>query len=224
MPTRSDRRVSGEQTDPVSIDNRAAPTIRPPHIVMTDPIRTFVACELPREIRSAIGQIQQNLKQSRLRLKWVRPENLHLTLAFLGEVEAERIEAISGVVRTAARGYAPLLICAKGIGVFPGMRRPRVLWVGIGGQRQELTQLQAAVAGGLAAVGFPREKRPFKGHLTIGRVKAAVDTRRLGEALATYADFESAGFTIDQVVVFRSQLRPDGPVYTRLSTATLNPH
>ena len=87
-----------------------------------------------------------------------------------------------------------------------------------------MTQLQAAVAGGLAAVGFPREKRPFKGHLTIGRVKAAVDTRRLGEALATYADFESAGFTIDQVVVFRSQLRPDGPVYTRISTATLNPH
>ncbi len=192
--------------------------------MMTDQIRTFVACELPREIRSAIGQIQENLKRYRLRLKWVRPENLHLTLKFLGDVSVERIEAIADAIEDAARDMAPLSLSAKGVGVFPGIRRARVIWVGIGGQPLQLGQLQAAVADALDEVGFPKEKRPYKGHLTIGRIKAAIDSRQLAEALTATCDFESDSFSVDEVVLFRSQLRPEGPTYTRLRTVKLNPH
>ncbi len=191
--------------------------------MMTDHIRTFVACELPREIRSEIGRIQENLKHRQLRLKWVRSENLHLTLKFLGDIPVESIEPIAAAVGEAVRSYAPMSLSARGIGVFPGIRRPRVLWIGIGGEFPLLARLQASVADGLAEVGFPVDKRPYKGHLTIGRVKAAVDSRRLTEALAEFSDFETAPFRVDEVVVFRSQLKPDGPVYTRLRTVKLDP-
>jgi 2'-5' RNA ligase len=192
--------------------------------MMTDQIRTFVACEIPREIRSDIGHIQENLKRRRLRLKWVRPENLHLTFSFLGEVPVERLETIAASIGRAAEDVAPLSLTAKGVGVFPGIRRARVVWVGIGGQHRRLLALQAAVAGALAGVGFAQEKRPYKGHLTIGRVKSAIDPRRLAEALTEFSDFETASFVVDAVVVFRSQLRPDGPVYTRLHTVQLEAH
>jgi 2'-5' RNA ligase len=192
--------------------------------MMTDQIRTFVACELPREIRFEIGHIQENLKHRRLRLKWVRPENLHLTLKFLGDVPIERIDTIADAIGKAACDAAPMSLSAKGIGVFPGIRRPRVLWVGIGGQFSQLGRLQAAVAGELADVGFPAEKRPYKGHLTIGRIKAAVDSRQLAAALTELSDFETASFRVDEVVLFRSQLKPDGPIYSRLRTVKLDPH
>ena len=198
--------------------------IRPLHIMMTDHIRTFVACELPREIRSEIGQIQEDLKHRRLRLKWVRPENLHLTLKFLGDVSTGQIDTIVAAIEKVARAFMPISLAAKGIGVFPGIRRPRVLWVGIGGQFPQLGQLQATVADELARAGFPAEKRPYKGHLTIGRIKTAVDPRQLAAALTEYADFETTAFTVDEVVLFRSQLRPDGPVYTRLRNVTLKAH
>jgi 2'-5' RNA ligase len=192
--------------------------------MMTDQIRTFVACEIPREIRSDIGQIQESLKRRRLRLKWVRPDNLHLTLRFLGEVPAERLETIAAAIGKAAQYVEPLSLTAKGIGVFPGIRRARIIWVGIGGQHRQLLALQAAVADALAGVGFSQEKRPYKGHLTIGRVKSAIDPRQLAEALTEFSGFETASFVVDAVVVFRSQLRPDGPVYTRLRTVKLEAH
>jgi 2'-5' RNA ligase len=192
--------------------------------MMTDHIRTFVACELPREIRSEIGSIQENLKHRRLRLKWVRWKNLHITLKFLGDVPVERIGPIADAIGEAARNFAPMSLSAKGIGVFPGIRRPRVLWIGIGGELSQLVRFQGAVAGGLAEVGFPADKRPYKGHLTIGRIKAAVDSRQLAEALTEFSDFETAPFRVDEVVVVRSRLKPDGPVYTRLRTVTLDPH
>ncbi|KPJ76485.1 MAG: hypothetical protein AMJ54_11585 [Deltaproteobacteria bacterium SG8_13] len=191
---------------------------------MTDQIRTFVACELPREIRSEIGQIQENLKQRRLRLTWVRPDKLHLTLKFLGDVSIDRVETIADAVGKAVREFSPISLSAKGIGVFPGIRRARVLWVGIGGEFLQLGQLQAAVSGGLAGVGFPAEKRPYRGHLTIGRIKAAVDPRQLADALTEFSDFETASFQVDEVVLFRSQLKPDGPIYTRLDAVKLYPH
>lgn len=209
---------------PASTKTGPQGTIRAPHIMMTDQIRTFVACEIPREIRSEIGQVQENLKRRRLRLKWVRPENLHLTLRFLGDVPVEHLETISAAIGKAARSGDPLSLSIKGIGVFPGVRRARVLWVGIGGQRRQLLQLQEAVADALTGVGFPPEKRPYKGHVTIGRIKSTVDFRRLADALAEFSGFETASFPVDAVALFRSRLRPDGPDYTRLHTAALGPH
>ena len=198
--------------------------IRTVHIEMTDRIRTFVACELPREIRSDIGRLQEELRRRRLRPKWVRPENLHLTLRFLGEVSVERIQPIAAAIENAARGFGPLSLSAKGIGVFPGVRRARVIWVGIGGQFLQLEKLQAAVADELDAAGFPADNRPYKGHLTIGRIKKGIDARLLAESLTEFAEFETAAFTVDEVVLFRSRLNPEGPVYTRLRTIKLDTH
>lgn len=191
--------------------------------MMTDTIRTFVACELPREIRSEIGHIQESLKRRRLRLKWVRPENVHLTLQFLGDVSTGRIEAIAAAIGQAARAFGPLTLSAKGIGVFPGIRRARVIWVGLGGQLPQLRQLQAAVADGLSGSGFAADKRPYRGHLTIARIKGGIDPRQLAEALTQLSDFETPSFEVAEVILFRSQLRPDGPNYTRLWTVKLDP-
>ena len=147
-----------------------------------------------------------------------------MTLKFLGDVATGQIETIATAIEKAARGFAPLSLSARGVGVFPDIRRARVFWVGIGGQFRQLGQLQAAVADGLARVGFPAEKRPYKGHLTIGRVKQAVDSRQLAAALTEFSGFETKRFTVDEVVLFRSQLRPDGPIYSRLKTVTLEAH
>ena len=147
-----------------------------------------------------------------------------MTLKFLGDVSIERFDTIAAAIENAVRAFSPLSLSATGIGVFPGIRRARVLWVGIGGQFLQLAKLQAAVADGLAGCGFPVDKRPYKGHLTIGRIKTAIDSRQLAEALTQFSDFETAAFEVDEVVLFRSQLKPDGPVYTRLRAVKLDPH
>jgi 2'-5' RNA ligase len=188
---------------------------------MPDTIRTFIAVEIPENITSGIRELQQGLKDYGIDIRWIRPENIHLTLKFLGDVEAADIDKISGAISKTVDGVASIPLKAKGVGVFPGIKSPRVLWVGLTGQLELLINLQKTLDEKLKGIGFPTEKRPFKGHLTIGRIKAKMDTKKLGGALITFRNFESETFIADKIILFKSELKPQGAVYTNLVSESL---
>lgn len=112
-------------------------------------------------------------------------------------------------------------LCAKGIGVFPGIKRPRVVWVGVSGQIESLLGLQKRLEEALEVLGFEKEKRPFNGHLTLGRIKGRIDPKRFGDALKKYVGFTSETFYADKVILYKSELKPKGAVYTKLANLLL---
>ncbi len=183
---------------------------------MPESIRTFIAFELPEHVLSAIGKIQEDLKSYKFKIKWIRPESIHLTLKFLGNIDPATVEQIERVLGGTVKSYAPFSIQARGLGVFPGLKRPRVLWIGITGQIDRLIGLQQNLDKDLRAIGFPGDKRPFKGHLTLGRVKGGIDANRIHSVLTKYNEFEAEPFTVGPLILYKSDLHPTGAVYTKL--------
>ena len=188
---------------------------------MSDTIRAFIAIELPEEIIAFIRKIQEGLRSYGFKARWVRPKNIHLTLKFLGDINSAEIKKAGDAIISAASENASMSLGAKGIGFFPGVKRSRVIWTGIAGQTRELADLQKTLDGKLDTVGFPKEKRPFKGHLTIARIKRKIDARRLVDAMKEFGRFESKTFIADEVVLFKSELKPSGAVYSKLMSAAL---
>lgn len=189
---------------------------------MSKTIRTFIAIEIPKTIISKIRELQEGIKAYAFKIRWVRAENIHLTLKFLGDVEEVKINEIAKAVFKTVEGYSPISLQARGIGVFPGVKRPRVLWVGLTGQLEALVRLQKTLDENLMALGFSREERPFKGHLTMGRIKDKVDVKKFGDALMAFRSFESETFTAGQVILYKSELKPSGAVYTELASASMS--
>lgn len=182
---------------------------------MSNTIRAFIAVEIPEKIISSIGKVQERLKDHKLKVRWVRPKSMHLTLKFLGHIPEEDTEKVGGVLLETVKGYSPLSLKAKGMGVFPGIKRPRVIWVGFAGQLETLVRLQKTLDEKLETIGFPREKRPFKGHLTLGRIKTRIDPKKFGDVLRTFSIFETETFTADRIILYQSDLKPSGAVYTK---------
>ncbi len=196
-------------------------------------IRTFVAVELEEPLRAAIGRAQAALRD-RLdralrqaapgaRIQWVRPDSIHVTLKFLGEIEEGRVAAIGEALERLAAGLAPLAVEVGGLGVFPDARAPRVLWLGLSGQVDALVRLAAAVDAALHTLGFPREERPFAPHLTLARVKDGQrDVGRALEACGALGQPAQAGpLPVRAIALMKSELRPSGALYTRLHEAVL---
>ncbi len=188
---------------------------------MTDTIRTFIAFQLPEKTILSIRRVQEDIKTCKFKIRWVKPENIHLTLKFLGNIHVSAIEKIKGALLEAVKGVDSIPLAIKGIGSFPGIRRPRVLWMGLGGGREILFQFQARIENEMAKLGFPREKRKFKGHLTLGRIKSKVNPMSFSKALIRYSAFESETFFADSVILFQSELKPEGAVYTKLANVPL---
>jgi 2'-5' RNA ligase len=179
-------------------------------------MRTFIAFKLPDNILESIGGIQKELKNRGLRLKWVNPENIHLTLKFLGDVSRDRIDSIESAITMSVEGLQPFSLFAGGIGVFPNVSRPRVVWVGIDGEIDTLALLQKRIDENLVKIGFHPEKRTYKGHLTIGRIRKAPNPELLKTRLREFFDYATEPFQADEVILFQSDLRPEGAVYTCL--------
>lgn len=188
---------------------------------MTDTIRTFIAFELPGHIVRLAEALQQDLKNAGLKLSWVQPRNIHLTLKFLGNVSKEHIDGIPLAMQKASQGRPPMVLTVQGMGVFPGLRRPRVMWIGLGGETEALIQLQVALDTGLADLGFEKEKRPFKAHLTLARMPDRVDAGLVLRAIEAKGDFISKPFACNELVHFQSDLQPRGAVYTPLAKVLL---
>jgi len=189
---------------------------------MAEMIRTFVAVDLPDTVAASIRVLQNELRDQKFKIKWVRTDNLHLTLKFLGDTRADRIAVVNQALENAAAMGSPMTLGARGLGVFPGIRRPRVVWVGIDGDVDTLMRLQQAIDGTLASAGFPPETRSFKAHLTIGRVKGRVDTGRLLEVVQHYQRYRSESFQIKRFGLIQSDLKPQGPQYSYLAKYDLS--
>lgn len=188
---------------------------------MQQTIRTFIALELPPAVTSLLQKAQQELKRLKIRARWVRPENIHLTLKFLGDINPDHIDKIGVAMVGAAIESPPVTLTVRGIGVFPGIKRPRVIWMGLGGDIRSLLALQSRLEQELAGAEFPKGKRSFKAHLTLGRIKQAVNPAVIRQMISEYASLQSDEFTCDQVFLFKSDLKPSGAVYSKLKQTNL---
>lgn len=178
-------------------------------------IRTFIAISVPEQVKEKISDLQRKLKTRGGHIKWVRPQSMHLTLKFLGDVEESKIDAIAESVREAVSTQKPFTISVSGTGVFPHPGRPRVLWVGVEQGRETLTLLADNIDRSFTALGFKPEKRKFSAHLTLGRVKSLKnidDTLRVMNA----TEFQGGSFRTEELMVMKSELRPEGAQYTTL--------
>lgn len=184
---------------------------------MAETIRTFIAIELPPTVQQGLARVQERLKRDRLAVRWVAPEKIHLTLKFLGEIPAAQAAAVGETCAQVAAAAQPFELEAVGLGAFPNPRRPRNVWVGLTGDMEPLRRLHAELEGALAGLGFPPEGRPFHPHLTLGRTQNRArpdEIRSLGQAVSS-SDIASLGrWQVKQIVVMRSDLRPQGPLYT----------
>ena len=183
-------------------------------------VRAFVAIELNARVREALAQAAADVRRvADMRVRWVKPEAIHLTLAFLGEIAGERVAVAAQAMEAAARLSGPFAMELGAVGGFPSLQHPRVLWVGITGG-DALVALQLDMALHLRSEGFVLEDREFSPHLTLGRV---VDGgRAVAVALArTPPASPHAGQMARRVTLYQSDLRPDGAVYTALAVAVL---
>jgi 2'-5' RNA ligase len=172
---------------------------------------------LPAFLIGNLETLQEKLKRFGMPVRWVRPGSIHLTLKFLGDIDQNTVGPISRALSAAVAGWRPLTLGVGGVGVFPGIKRPRVIWAGLREDTPGLLRLQASVEAGLETVGFAREQRPFKAHLTLGRVKGRIAPAQLLEAVEAFSDFRTGQFEVDGVTLFKSDLKPTGAVYTRLA-------
>jgi 2'-5' RNA ligase len=186
---------------------------------MDPTIRSFIAIDLPDSVRRRIETLVQKLRESDAQVGWVRVEGIHLTLKFLGNVAPESIEQIQPVLADIALQTAPIRIEPAGCGAFPTIKSPRVIWVGLTGQIGPLAELAQRVETAMASCGFKPEDRPFKPHLTLGRVKGRQRLQALQEILFAHRDFMAEPFDAAEVVLYKSDLRPDGARYTPLFKA-----
>ena len=188
-------------------------------------IRSFIAIELPGELKSGLSQLQAQLKAAgHAPVKWVDPYSSHLTLKFLGNIAADRVDEITRVMEAAAREISPFRLEVGGLGAFPNLRRVQVVWVGVGGEVEQLGQLQRSIESGLAPLGFAPESREFRPHLTIARLRerASLDEQQSFGQLIGSTGFETVyRFGVDSVNLMRSQLTREGAIYTRISSARL---
>ena len=182
-------------------------------------LRLFVAIELPAEVRQALLRVQDDLRRAGAdRLRWVRPEGVHLTLKFLGEVAAERVDAVEAALRSAIEPFELRLRLAT-LGGFGGARL-RVVWVGLEGDVEPLAALAEQIERALTPLGFPRERRPFAAHLTLARVPDATprdERERLASLLRRTSRPPMPSMVAKEVSLMRSVLGQGGAVYTRLT-------
>ncbi len=182
-------------------------------------LRTFVAIEIPNNAKEQIAAVQSELKRHGDRVSWVKSTNIHLTLKFLGDVEESLIDSIGNKVQTAAEKSAPFSADIADVGAFPNLRRARVLWAGVNGGEIELRDLVRNLENELNDVGFPKEKRKFNPHLTIGRVKSPLSPHFM--AWIKQLEFNAGTLPGKEIVFMRSELKPTGAVYTPLCKVRL---
>ncbi len=175
-------------------------------------IRAFIAIDLPAEVKQALGDVAAALAAGvpRGAVRWVRPEQIHLTLRFLGDTPIDRLPALAAALDDVAGRHSPFALRLTTTGCFPNAHRPRVVWVGLGGEAAALAALVADLNAALGALGLPPEDKPFRAHLTLGRVKDG----RGAQDMPLAVDVPALPIPVAALHLIQSDLRPDGPVYT----------
>jgi 2'-5' RNA ligase len=186
---------------------------------MPETYRLFIAVEISPEVRAELVVAQQRLKRGDFPVKWAAPESMHLTLHFLGETDVTLLPRLSAALDAALSGQSGMTLRLDGAGALPNLRRPSVVWVGVGGATAALERAQAAAGQALESLGLPRETRPFRAHLTLGRARreaAPTQLEQLGTAIRALPPLAPLLWDVERVVLFRSDLRPSGPLYTEI--------
>jgi 2'-5' RNA ligase len=185
-------------------------------------IRSFIAVPLSGEIAHATGKIVREIDKVATGIKWVEPENMHLTLKFLGDIDENETWEVCRAIAKAVGNMEAFDIECQGVGAFPSNEKPKTLWIGITQGKESLGQLQQAVDDAMADLGFRREPPRFSPHLTIGRVKQpGPQLREVTRILNENADFSAGVAMVDEVVLFSSDLTPEGPIYSPMGRAEL---
>ncbi len=185
-------------------------------------LRTFVAVDIDAAIESQVGRLMVKLRQTQANVKWVDPQQLHFTLKFLGEINIRETPEVCAAVEQAVAPLAGFRALAAGVGAFPTPQRPRTVWLGITEGEAEFVALHDAVEDALHHLGFRREHRRFRPHLTLGRVRQSPQgLEQLAELIEGQRDFVAGELYVGEVKVFSSRLEKSGPSYTLLGTADL---
>ena len=183
--------------------------------------RSFIAVELSKDIAGGVRRIQEGLRDCTTGVSWVRPEGIHLTLKFLGDVDPGRVEGIASTIEASVKAIGSFFIGIRGCGGFPNPRNPRVIWIGVDDPGGELKELQAKVEQGMEEMGFAREGRTYTPHLTIGRLRSGKGKGDVAQALEATKECDLGTMAVREICLFRSQLKPTGAEYTKLKVIPL---
>lgn len=187
-------------------------------------MRTFVALELPSEIKEHLAGIQNKLKSSGADVKWVEPENIHLTLKFLGEINEKKLDKIVSILDELSKNKNAFYLRLSSLGAFPKINSPRVIWIGVDKGDAETKDIAKALEEKIASIGIPKENRPFSSHISIGRLRSGLNRQKLvNDLLDLQLNFENEAkeFLVTKITLFKSTLTPKGPIYEVLKEANL---
>ena len=184
-------------------------------------IRTFIAAPIPEEIRKKLKNIQAELRKHETgAVRWTNPEGIHLTFHFLGEIEESRVTGLAEMLQEAGSACRPFTCRVRGLGAFPNLQRPRVFWAGLE-TVSEAEKLHQALKAGLIRLRYPVESRAFSPHLTLGRVKSPSGLAAVISQVGEQKETELGEFETREVILYKSDLRPGGAIYTSLVTQPL---
>ena len=181
-------------------------------------MRLFIATPISRQVETELANIIYQLKSVAGNVRWVKPENIHLTIKFLGETDDSLVEHLSEIIDKTSRETNILDFKISKIGGFPNLIRPRALWSGLEGDHIELERLAGSLDERVHKLGYAKETRKFRPHLTLGRVKKPQALPQLAHFIESYK-IEAMPFQIDRLTLFKSTLTPRGPIYERLHEA-----
>ncbi len=185
-------------------------------------VRAFIAIPIAPGVSSRAAEIMRRLRESNAAVNWVAPQNLHLTLKFLGETPIEESPEICEAVRKAVADAPPFDVSFHGLGAFPSVEKPRTIWLGLSEGEAEVCELAQRIDDELAKLGYARETRRLSPHLTIGRIRESIPSDHpLLDALVKHADFDANVMGVDEVVVYASFLDKKGPIHDALGTVEL---
>ncbi len=190
-----------------------------------DVIRSFIAIDLPSDVLDALGKVISKLREQlpKAPVRWVDHEQIHLTIKFLGDVSSQNLEIIKKNVALEAAKRQTMEMGVGGLGAFPKLHHPRIIWIGVESP-SELDDLRRGIEESVARLGYQRDRYEFTPHLTLGRVSrqsSVEDVRRVGKVLQDFRVGYLGAVRVEEVHIYRSDLRPKGPIYTRLFTTPL---
>ena len=184
-------------------------------------IRSFLAIELPTTVQAKIGKVEEDAKSTSADVRWVSPGKIHLTLKFFGNIEESKVDPIAAAIQGPIGAAKPFQLSVRGTGAFPNLKNPRVVWIGLVDLEGRLAALQKEVESSLGKIGFEPEDRPFRPHLTLGRVKTSRGRDELIRIVEKYREEEIGTFQVEKIVLFKSDLTPAGPIYASLKEVRL---